>query len=106
VQAADLLALDNVPLAAAQAAGTLVLDVRTPQEFAGGHVPGAVNVPIDELRDRLGEIDASKRVIAYCQVGLRGYLATRILQQAGRDAANLSGGYTTYCQWQDECATA
>jgi NADPH-dependent 2,4-dienoyl-CoA reductase/sulfur reductase-like enzyme/rhodanese-related sulfurtransferase len=92
-------------IAAAQADGILLLDVRTPQEFAGGHVPGAVNVPIDQLRDRLGEIDASKRVIAYCQVGLRGYLATRILRQAGRDAANLSGGYATYCQWQDQGAS-
>jgi rhodanese-related sulfurtransferase len=65
-----------------------------------------VNVPIDELRGRLGEIDVVPRIIAYCQVGLRGYLATRILRQAGRDAANLSGGYATYCQWQDECAPA
>ena len=75
-----------------------MLDVRTADEFACGHVPDAVNIPVDELRDRLGELDRSKRIIAYCQVGQRGYLATRILTQAGYDAANLSGGYTTFCQ--------
>jgi NADPH-dependent 2,4-dienoyl-CoA reductase/sulfur reductase-like enzyme/rhodanese-related sulfurtransferase len=79
-------------------AGTFVLDVRTPAEFECGHVPDAVNIPLDELRDRLGELDRGKRGIAYCQVGQRGYLATRILRQAGYDAANLSGGYMTYCQ--------
>ena len=75
-----------------------MLDVRTPAEFACGHVPDAVNIPLDELRGRLDEIDRGQRIIAYCQVGQRGYLATRILQQAGYDAANLSGGYMTYCQ--------
>jgi len=75
-----------------------LLDVRTLAEFACGQIPGAVNFPIDELRNRLGELDRTKRVIAYCQVGQRGYLATRILIQAGYEAANLSGGYATYCQ--------
>ncbi|MEX2093545.1 MAG: FAD-dependent oxidoreductase [Pirellulales bacterium] len=75
-----------------------LLDVRSAAEFDCGSIPGAVNVPIDELRDRLGELDRTKPNIAYCQVGQRGYLATRILMQAGYDAANLSGGYTTYCQ--------
>ncbi len=82
----------------ADLAGAAVLDVRTPTEFASGHVRGAVNLPLDELRDRLDEVDRGKRTIAYCQVGQRGYLATRILAQAGYDAANLSGGYVTYCQ--------
>lgn len=81
----------------ADLADARVLDVRTRAEFDRGHVPGAVNLPIDELRDRLGEVDRAQRTIAYCQVGLRGYLATRILMQAGYDVANLSGGYTTYC---------
>jgi rhodanese-related sulfurtransferase len=76
--------------------GRLLLDVRTPEEFAGGHVPGAVNVPVDELRSRLGELPRSRGVTAYCQVGQRGYLATRILMQAGFDAVNLGGGYKTY----------
>jgi rhodanese-related sulfurtransferase len=82
----------------AMEAGVVVLDVRTPAEFACGHVPGATNVPIDKLRDRLDEIDRTKSIVAYCEVGQRGYLATRILKQAGYDVANLSGGYATYCE--------
>lgn len=73
-----------------------ILDVRALTEFAQGHIPGAVNIPIDELRDRLGEVPRGRKVAAYCQVGQRGYLATRILRQAGFDAANIGGGYATY----------
>jgi NADPH-dependent 2,4-dienoyl-CoA reductase/sulfur reductase-like enzyme/rhodanese-related sulfurtransferase len=74
----------------------LLLDVRTPREFATGHVPGAVNIPVDELRSRLGELSRERSIHAYCQVGQRGYLATRILRQAGFQAANLAGGFATY----------
>ena len=74
----------------------LLLDVRTLQEYALGHIPGAVNVPVDELRTRLGEVPRDREVAVYCQVGQRGYLATRILQQAGYAVTNLSGGYKTY----------
>ena len=73
-----------------------VVDVRTPQEFAGGHIPGAVNIPVDDLRSRLGELPRDRDIAAYCQVGQRGYLATRILRQAGFRAANIGGGYKTY----------
>jgi NADPH-dependent 2,4-dienoyl-CoA reductase/sulfur reductase-like enzyme/rhodanese-related sulfurtransferase len=73
-----------------------LLDVRTPQEFGAGHIPGAVNIPVDELRTRLGEVSRDREVAAYCQVGQRGYLATRILLQAGIRAMNLGGGYKTY----------
>ena len=76
--------------------GHFLLDVRTPAEFAAGHVPGAVNVPVDELRGRLGELPRDRPVVAYCQVGQRGYLATRVLLQAGFRAANVGGGYATY----------
>jgi NADPH-dependent 2,4-dienoyl-CoA reductase/sulfur reductase-like enzyme/rhodanese-related sulfurtransferase len=76
----------------------LILDVRAPSEFAAGHVPGAVNLPVDELRGRLGELDPARPIIAYCQVGMRGYLATRILMQNGFKVRNLSGGYMTYKQ--------
>jgi len=74
----------------------LLLDVRTPQEFSQGHIPGAKNIPIDELRSRLHELPRDGQIVAYCQVGMRGYLATRILRQSGFDAVNLSGGYKTY----------
>lgn len=75
-----------------------VLDVRTPEEFARGHVPGATNIPVDDLRRRLGEVPRDRPIVAYCQVGMRGYLATRILLQSGFPrTANLSGGWTTWC---------
>jgi rhodanese-related sulfurtransferase len=75
---------------------TILLDVRTTKEFSEGHLPGARNVPVDELRDRLGELPRDGRILAYCQVGQRGYIATRILLQHGFDAANLGGGYRTF----------
>jgi rhodanese-related sulfurtransferase len=74
----------------------LILDVRTPKEFEAGAIPGAVNLPIDELRERLGEIPRDRPVVAYCQVGMRGYMATLILRKAGLDAYNLGGGYKTH----------
>jgi rhodanese-related sulfurtransferase len=73
-----------------------LLDVRTPQEFAAGHVPDAVNIPVDDLRSRLGELPHDQEIAVYCQVGQRGYLATRILRQAGFAAVNVSGGYKSY----------
>ena len=77
--------------------GRLVLvDVRTPQEYAGGHISGAVNIPVDDLRSRLGELPHDREVAVYCQMGQRGYLAVRILAQAGFKVVNLGGGYKTY----------
>ncbi len=73
-----------------------LLDVRTPGEVEAGTIPGAVNVPIDELRERLGELPRDKETLAFCQVGLRGYLACRILSQHGFACRNLTGGYKTY----------
>ncbi|MCA9081803.1 MAG: CoA-disulfide reductase, partial [Planctomycetaceae bacterium] len=78
--------------------GTLV-DVRTPTEFTNGALPGAVNIPVDELRQRLGELPQGSPVYVYCQVGMRGYLATRILLQKGFSVHNLSGGYRSYTQF-------
>ncbi len=72
------------------------LDVRTPAEVANGKIPGFSNIPLDSLRERLSELDRSKPVYVTCQVGLRGYLAVRILLQNGFTAYNLSGGYKTY----------
>jgi NADPH-dependent 2,4-dienoyl-CoA reductase/sulfur reductase-like enzyme/rhodanese-related sulfurtransferase len=76
--------------------GRLLLDVREPDEFAAGHVDGAVNLPLSQLRERYRELPSGRPVAAYCQVGQRGYYAVRFLRQHGCNAANLSGGYTTY----------
>lgn len=77
-------------------ASTILVDVRSEIEHANGHIPDSLNIPVDELRSRLGELDASKEIWVYCQVGLRGYTAGRILQQKGYKVRNLSGGYKTY----------
>jgi rhodanese-related sulfurtransferase len=74
----------------------LLLDVRTTSEFATGSIAGAVNIPVDELRTRLPELPHDREIAAFCQVGQRGYLATRILRQHGFTASNLTGGYKTY----------
>lgn len=76
------------------ARGVQVIDVRTPREHAHGTVPGAINIPLDDLRSRLDEV--ADEVIVHCQVGLRGYLAQRILAQHGKKARNLDGGYRTW----------
>ncbi|MGD9647063.1 MAG: FAD-dependent oxidoreductase [Pirellulales bacterium] len=94
--------IDVPGLAGLPAAERTLLDVRTTKEFAAGHVPGAVNIPVDELRERLGEVPRDRQVVAYCQVGMRGYLATRILKQAGYDVRNLSGGYKSYRMFNPE----
>ena len=77
-----------------------LLDVRTPQEFASGHIPGAMNIPVDDLRSRLGELPRDRPIAAYCQVGQRGYLATRILLQAGFSVSNMGGGFKTHKLFQ------
>ncbi len=74
-----------------------VVDVSEPAEFAAGHVPGAVNIPLGELRSRLGELDPDQEVVSVCAVGQRSYNACRILRQHGfRKVRNLNGGYRTY----------
>ncbi|QTH40544.1 FAD-dependent oxidoreductase [Cohnella sp. LGH] len=78
------------------AATTLLIDVRTAMEHANGHIPDSVNIPVDELRGRLQELDPSKEIWVYCQVGLRGYTASRILAQKGFRVRNLTGGYKTW----------
>ena len=72
------------------------IDVRTPAEYKGGCLPGAVNIPLDELRENLDKIDRSKPLYVNCQSGLRSYLACCILMQEGFDCYNLSGGYGFY----------
>lgn len=72
----------------------ILLDVRTEEEFIRGHVNGAVNIPLDSLRERISELDKTKIIIAYCKVGIRGYIAERILEQKGFTVLNVTGGYT------------
>lgn len=73
-----------------------LLDTRNPMEYMAGTIPGFVNIPLDSLRDRLDEIPKDKTIYVTCQIGLRGYIAARILMQNGYDVYNLSGGYRLY----------
>ena len=73
-----------------------LLDVRTPEEFSQGSIPGFINIPLDSLRKRMSELDPQKPVYITCAVGLRGYIASRILSQNGFETCNLSGGYTVW----------
>ena len=80
-------------------ANVVVLDVRTQQEFDAGHIDGAINIPLQELRGRLAEVPRGRPVWTHCGVGIRSHNAVRILRQAGVDALNLSGGW-----WQRNIA--
>ena len=88
--------LDQIPDTAIR------LDVRTPEECAGGMMPGFINIPLDSLRERLDELDAEREVYITCQIGLRGYLAQRILEQRGFRTWNLVGGYRLYDMMQKD----
>ncbi len=83
-----------------------LLDVRSTIEHENGHIPGSLSIPVDELRDHLHELDRNKEYLVYCQVGLRGYTASRILTQHGYQVKNLSGGYKTYKQAQFQPASS
>ena len=85
---ADWLELDR--------AGALLVDVREPDEFASGHIPNAINLPLSRMRDRYAELPTNRDIWTYCGVGQRAYFATRFLAQHGYRSRNLSGGYTTY----------
>jgi len=76
--------------------GALLLDVRDPDEFEKGHIPGALNLPLNELRARMGELPREREISTYCGVGQRAYYATRILLQNGYRVKNLAGGIKTY----------
>ncbi len=78
-----------------RAAGYQLIDVRSPSEFSHGSIPGAISMPVDEIRDRLSEIKKSP-ILVNCQVGQRGHTATMLLKELGFDAVNLDGGYLTW----------
>lgn len=74
-----------------------LIDVRTVEEYASGTIPGAINIPVDDLRDRLSELPTDRPIWLFCGVGLRGYLASNILKARGyKEVRNLIGGITTY----------
>ncbi len=75
----------------------LLVDVREPHEFEAGHPPGFINLPLSVMRERYAELPRDREIWLSCGVGQRAYYATRFLAQHGYDAANLSGGYATYC---------
>ena len=81
-------------LDAALTEGVTLIDVRDPSEYESGHIPGAINIPLNRLRDRLAEVPDN--VIVHCQVGQRGHTASRILRQHGRSVRNLDGGFKTW----------
>ena len=84
--------LDTLPMDGS----AVLLDTRTKEEFGSGHIDGFLNIPVDELRERLGELETGKPVYVICQSGLRSYIACRILMQHGFDCRNFSGGYRLY----------
>ena len=73
-----------------------LLDTRTEGEYARGHIEGFRNIPVDELRDRLDEVEKGKPVYVICQSGLRSYIASRILEGNGYEAYNFAGGFRFY----------
>lgn len=76
---------------------SILIDVRTPEEYSLGTIEGAKNIPVDELRNRLSEFPQDREIIVFCQVGLRAYIASKILRQKRyKNVKNLSGGYKTY----------
>lgn len=84
--------LDSLPMDGS----VTLLDTRTAAEYAAGHVEGFKNIPVDELRERIGELDKDKRVYVICQSGLRSYIACRILSGYGFDCYNFAGGFRFY----------
>lgn len=83
-----------------------LLDVRTPEEYDRGHINDFVNIPVDELRDHLGELDRTKPVYVICQSGLRSYIACRILEGSGFEAYNFAGGFRFYDAVRNDTAPA
>lgn len=78
----------------------LVVDVRTKEEFEVGNIEGSINIPLDEIRDRINEFPKDKKIYLTCQVGVRAYNGTRILRGLGFDAINVDGGYRSYIQFK------
>jgi NADPH-dependent 2,4-dienoyl-CoA reductase/sulfur reductase-like enzyme/rhodanese-related sulfurtransferase len=82
----------------------ILLDVRTISEFEAGHIPNALNIPLDSIRERINELDKNQKIYIYCLGGQRGYLAQQILKQHGFNTENLSGGYQLWKNCTNEIA--
>ncbi len=89
---ADWQALEETP--------ARIVGVRSTAEFAGGHIPGATNIPLEELRSRLGDLPKAQEIWLVCGVGQRAYYATRVLMQHGFTVKNLSGGMQTHAAFE------
>jgi rhodanese-related sulfurtransferase len=74
----------------------VILDVRNPEEYQAGNIPGSLNIPLGQLRKRLGELPKDREIIVHCQTGQRSYFAARILAQHGFIVRNLTGSYRTW----------
>lgn len=86
-------------------ADAIRLDVRNPEELKNlGQIPGFINIPLNQLHDRMGELDLTRPIYVTCQVGLRGHVASRMLAQNGATVFNLSGGYTLYSAYAKDLA--
>lgn len=96
---------DEIP-ALRQDENAFLLDSRTPGEYARGYAEGFVNIPLDKIRERIGEIPTGKRVYVMCQSGLRSYIACRMIEQLGYQCYNFSGGYRFYSSVYTEQAVA
>ena len=80
----------------------LFIDVRNEDEYQSGHIDGAINIPLDELRKHLNEVDKNKTLCINCQSALRSYIACRILLQYGFKCKHLSGGYRIYSNYMND----
>ncbi len=83
-----------------------LLDIRENPEIVSGLLPGAMHIPLTELRSRLGELSKDEKYLLYCSVGLRGYIAERILKQRGFSTSNLVGGYRSVMDWEEDVPVA
>ena len=79
-----------------------ILDVREPAENAAGTIPGCVNIPLSKLRSSMNQLPKESEIIVFCRVGLRGYIAERILKHYGFKVSNFSGGYLTWAYYNNE----
>jgi rhodanese-related sulfurtransferase len=88
-------------------ANSLILDVRTHEEFKANPIPQSLHIPLDELRERIHDLPQDRHLVITCRTGIRSYAAYRILKQSGfKQLSNLSGGYLSYCHYTNRTPAA